>query len=123
MALPAKTFQDLLVWQKAHQLVLEVYKLTAKFPNSEVYALTSQCRRAAVSIPANIAEGFTKSTKPEKIRYLNISQGSLEEMRYYLVLAADLGYAQTAESVSLLEEVSKFLNRYKNAVSRNDFHS
>ena len=120
MAIPSKTFQDLLVWQKAHQLVLDVYRLTAKFPSSEVYALTSQCRRAAVSIPANIAEGFRKHGKADKVRYLNISQGSLEEMRYYLILIKDLGYANVTDTMSLLEEVSKFLDRYKRAISSSD---
>jgi four helix bundle protein len=120
MGAPAKTFQDLLVWQKAHQFVLNVYQLTAQFPHSELYALTPQCRRASVSIPANIAEGFRKHGKADKVRYLNISQGSLEEMRYYLIFAKDLGYADITDTMSLLEEVSKFLDRYKRAISNSD---
>ncbi len=87
---PAKTFQDLIVWQKAHKFVLGVYKLSEGFPKTEVYGLTSQLRRAAVSIPANIAEGFKKRTKPDKARLMNIAQGSLEECRYYLILTKDL---------------------------------
>jgi hypothetical protein len=77
---PARTFQDLIVWQKAHQFVLSVYALTAQFPKSELYGLTSQFRRAAISIPANIAEGFQKRTKPDKTRFMNIAQGSLVRM-------------------------------------------
>ncbi len=82
--LPAKSFEDLIVWQKAHQLVLAVYRMSEGFPKSEVYGLTAQLRRATVSIPANIAEGFKKRTKADKARFLNIAQGSLEECRYYL---------------------------------------
>ena len=87
MRKPAKSFQDLLVWQKSHQFVLGVYGLTKNFPRSETYGLTSQFRRAAVSIPANIAEGFRKRGKADKVRFLNIAQGSLEECRYYLILS------------------------------------
>jgi four helix bundle protein len=80
---PAKTFEDLVVWQKAHQFVLAVYRVSRSFPRSETYGLTSQFRRAAVSVAANIAEGFRKRGKADKIRFLNIAQGSLEESRYY----------------------------------------
>jgi four helix bundle protein len=79
----ARTFQDLLVWQKAHQFVLEVYRYSAEFPRSELYGLSAQLRRAAVSVPANIAEGFRRRGKPDKARFMNIAQGSLEECRYY----------------------------------------
>lgn len=83
----SKTFEDLIVWQKAHAFVLRVYQLTARFPKEELFGLTSQLRRAAVSIPANVAEGFKKLGKADKLRFYNISQGSLEECRYYLMLA------------------------------------
>ena len=89
---PAKVFQNLIVWQKAHQFVLSMYGFSQNFPKTEMYGLTSQTRRSAISIPANIAEGFKKKTKPDKIKYMNIAQGSLEECRYYLILAKDLGY-------------------------------
>ena len=72
---PARTFQDLLVWQKAHAFVLAAYKLTATFPKSETYGLASQMRRAAVSIPANIAEGFRRRSKADKARFLNMAEG------------------------------------------------
>ena len=75
---PAKTFEDLLVWQKAHQFVLSGYRLSSAFPKHEVYGLASQFRRAAVSIAANIAEGFRKRSKADKVRFLNIAQGSIE---------------------------------------------
>ena len=109
---PAKNFQDLIVWQKAHQFVLFMYHLSNNFPKTEMYGLTSQTRRAAISIPANIAEGFKKKTKPDKARYMNIAQASLEECRYYLILAKDLGYGDTSQIMSHLEEVSKLLEAY-----------
>ena len=113
---PAKSFQELIVWQKAHQLSLSIYKFTDNFPKSEIYGLTLQLRRAAVSIPANIAEGFKKKTKPDKARFMNIAQGSLEECRYYLILAKDLGYGDTEALVSQIEEVSKILESYSSVI-------
>jgi len=89
---PARTFQELLVWQKAHQFVLAVYALTPAFPKQETYGLSQQLRRAAVSIPANIAEGFRRRGKADKARFMNFAEGSLEECRYYLILAKDLEY-------------------------------
>ena len=79
---PSKEFRDLKLWQKAHRLVLSAYSITNHYPKYELYGLTSQLKRAVVSIAANIAEGFRKRTKPEKIRFPNIAQGSLEECRY-----------------------------------------
>ena len=118
---PAKTFQDLVVWQKAHGFVLSIYRMTARFPKSEIYGLTSQFRRAATSIPANIAEGFKKRGLKDKLRFLNIAQGSLEESRYYLILAGDLGYGSSSELFSQLEEVSKLLDAYCNSIRASDF--
>jgi len=113
---PAKTFQDLIVWQKAHQFVLAVYRFTEGFPRSEVYGLTAQFRRAAISIAANIAEGFKKKGKADKAHFMNISQGSLEECRYYLILAKDLEYGDSQPLSSQLEEVSKILEAYPAAI-------
>jgi len=79
MNIPAKTFKDLVVWQKAHRFVLAIYHLSQTFPKSEMYGLSLQFRRAAVSIPANIAEGLRKRGKADKLRFYNIAQGSLEE--------------------------------------------
>lgn len=109
---PAKTFQDLVVWQKAHQFVLAVYHYSDYFPQKEVYSLTSQLRRAAISIPANIAEGFKKREQSDKARFMNIAQGSIEECRYYLILAEDLGYGDNRQLLPQLEEVSKLLEKY-----------
>src|SRR4029078_9694230 len=113
---PAKTFQYLVVWQKSHEFVLSVYKSTRAFPREEVYGLTSQFRRAAISIAANIAEGFKKRSRLDKARFMNISQGSVEECRYYLILARDLRYAYELRLMALLEEISKLLERSSAAI-------
>jgi four helix bundle protein len=118
---PARTFQDLIVWQKAHKFVLSVYRFSDSFPRNEVYGLTSQFRRAAVSIPANIAEGFKKKGKTDKARFMNIAQGSTEECRYYLILAHDLGYGNSQELIVQLEEVSRLLDRYYSKILTSDF--
>jgi len=112
----ARTFRDLVVWQKAHQFVLLAYALTARFPKSETYGLSLQMRKAAVSIPANIAEGFRRRGKADKVRFLNTSEASLEESRYYLILSQDLGYGETGALLNSLEEVSRLLNSYSKAI-------
>jgi four helix bundle protein len=111
----SKTFIDLVVWQKAHNFVLNVYKSTEIFPKSELFGLVSQFRRAAVSIAANIAEGYRKTGKADKLRFMNIAQGSLEECRYYIILSKDLNYINeqtNIELIKLIEEVSRLLNGY-----------
>jgi four helix bundle protein len=113
---PARTFQDLLVWQKAHQFVLTVYAMTTIFPRQETYGLSQQMRRAAVSIPANIAEGFRRRGKADKARFMNMAEGSIEECRYYLILTQDLGYADTHGLTTSLEEVSRLLGAYAAAI-------
>src|ERR1041385_2315049 len=113
---PARTFQDLLVWQKAHQFVLAVYAITTIFPKPETYGLSLQLRRAAVSIPANIAEGFRRRGKADKARFMNMAEGSIEECRYYLILAKDLGYTDTQGLTTSLEEVSRLLGAYAAAI-------
>jgi four helix bundle protein len=118
--LPAKTFQDLIVWQKAHQFVLSIYHFSETFPNKEIYGLTSQLRRAAVSIPANIAEGFKKKSKADKARFMNIAQGSIEECRYYLILVRDLEYGDNSALAAQLEEVSKLLQAYFSSILNSD---
>jgi len=109
-------FQELIVWQKALQFVLEVYKYTSTFPKEEVYVLTSQFKRASISIAANIAEGYKKKGKADKARFLNIAQGSLEECQYYLILSNDLGYGNINHLVELLNEVSKMLQAYSSKI-------
>jgi four helix bundle protein len=115
---PAKSFRDLIVWQKAHQLVLAVYRYSDNFPGKEMYCLIPQLRRAAISVPANIAEGFKKKSKTDKVRYMNISQGSLEEVRYYLILAADLGYGNSDKLSDDLNIVSKMLEGYMSSIRK-----
>ena len=116
----ARSFRDLVVWRKAHEFVLTVYALTANLPKQETYGLALQLRRAAVSIPANIAEGFRRRGKADKARFLNMAEGSLEESRYYLILAQDLGYADTAQLASAVEEVSRLLDAYARAIRTSD---
>jgi four helix bundle protein len=112
----AKTFRDLLVWRKAHEFVLGVYALTTGFPKQETCGLTQQMRRAAISIPANIAEGFRRRGRADKARFMNIAEGSLEESRYYLLLAQDLVYGDTTRLASALEETSRLLHAYAAAL-------
>ena len=117
----AKTFRDLIVWRKAHEFVLAVYRFTAGFPKHETYGLSSQMRRAAVSIPANIAEGFRRRGKVDKLRFMNIAESSAEESRYYLILSQDLGYGKSDTLMNPLEEASRLLNSYSAAIRTPDF--
>ena len=112
----SKTFEDVEVWQKAHSFVLGIYRLTENFPKQELFGLTSQLRRAAVSIPANFAEGFKKMSLADKLRFYNIAQGSLEECRYYLILARDLNYGDVSLLSTDLERISKMLDAYMRAI-------
>jgi four helix bundle protein len=109
---PAKSFTDLEVWQKAHTFVLEVYRITRSFPQEERFGLVTQFRRAAVSIAANIAEGFRKYGAADKARFLNIAEGSLEECRYYCILSQDLGYGNTQELREILDILAAQLATY-----------
>jgi len=118
---PAKSFEQLIVWQKAHQFVLGAYRFTDTFPRNEIYGLTSQLRRAAVSIPANIAEGFKKRGRADKVRFYNIAQGSLEECRYYLILSKDLNYGDPTHLNFQLQEVSKLLEAYSAKILASEF--
>jgi four helix bundle protein len=108
----AKSFKDLIVWQKAHQWVLDIYQLTKSFPKEELFGLTSQLRRAAVSITANIAEGFKRRGYNDKAKFYNIAQSSLEECRYYLILATDLKFINCIQIMNNLEEISRILEKY-----------
>ncbi|HEX8650023.1 MAG TPA: four helix bundle protein [Pyrinomonadaceae bacterium] len=104
---------------ESHRFVLAVYRFTEDFPRKEIYGLTSQFRRAAVSIPANIAEGFKKRGRSDKARFMNIAQGSAEECRYYLILSRDLNYGDQPELLSLLDEVSRLLAKYHDKLLTN----
>ncbi len=106
-----KNFEDLKVWQKSHELALEVYRITKDFPSEEKFGLVSQIRRAAVSVPANIAEGFRRRGSKNKVNFYNISQGSLSEVRYYAILAKDLGFKVELDKLNdLILEIGKMLN-------------
>lgn len=110
-----QSFEQLAVWQKAHQFVLAIYRITKKYPKEEMFCLVSQMRRASSSITANIAEGYIRTTQKEKLRFYNISQGSLEETRNFIILSKDLEYITLEEKIFLSElasEVSRLLNSY-----------
>lgn len=114
-----RRFYELDVWQAAHDFVLGVYQITEKFPKEEVFGLTSQFRRAAISIPANIAEGYAKYGSKDKVRFYNIAQGSIEECRYYLILGRDLGYQNDASLYEKLESLSRQLKAYIKGIKSN----
>ncbi len=113
---PTRSFKEVIAWQKAHQFVLKIYRFSSFFPREEMYGLTSQLRRAAISVTANIAEGYVKFSNKDKRRFFNIAQGSLEECRYYLILARDLKFNQDESLDILAEEVSKVLASYIRAI-------
>ena len=120
----SSSFKDLIVWQKAHAFVLLVYRLSGKFPSTERFGLCSQFQRAAVSVPANIAEGYRKLSKADKLRFINVSQGSLEECRYYVILSKDLAYISIDDYNLLnaqIEDVSRLLNAYGRKIKESTF--
>ena len=110
-----KDFRKLLVWEKAHKLTLEIYRVTSSFPREELYGLTSQIRRACVSIPANIAEGCGRDSERELLRFMRIAMGSSSELEYEIILAHDLGYLSDEVFIKIqrdLVEVRKMLNAF-----------
>lgn len=111
--IPVKSFKDLIVWQKSHELVLDVYKLTQKFPNEEKFGLTDQIKRSAISISSNIAEGFGRNTNKDKFHFLIMARGSSNELLSQLLISKDLGFVD-GEIVSSLEmqinEIQKILS-------------
>lgn len=116
------SFEDLLVWQKAHDFVLNTYKATNSFPKDEIFGLISQYRRAAVSIAANIAEGYGKKSNNDKLRFYNIAEGSINECRYYIILSKDLKYLITDESDLLYDKltvIQKLLYSYCKSLKEN----
>ena len=118
----SKTFREVRAWQKAHEFVLAFYATKNLFPNDEKYALIPQFQRAAISIAANIAEGYRKISKADKLRFFNIAQGSLEECRYYIILSHDIGYYNdetTNEMWNKIETASAVLNAYCLAINEN----
>jgi four helix bundle protein len=116
---PAKTYRDLKVWKNAHTLVMEVYAITKSFPKDELFGLTSQLRRAAVSIPSNIAEGFARWGANDKAKFYNYAEGSLTEVDYQLFLAQELGYAKTDHLNELKGKLKSQLTNYINSIRTN----
>lgn len=102
-----QNYKDLKVWEKAHQFTLDVYRVSTSFPKEEVYGLTSQLRRAATSIPANISEGCGKNTQPDFAKFLNISLGSANEAEYFVILAKDLKYVSPEDYEILIKSINE----------------
>jgi four helix bundle protein len=108
-----KSFTDLIVWQEAHKLALEIYKITKNFPKEETYSLTDQMKRCSISISSNIAEGFSRQGKKEKIQFYFTAKGSLTELQNQLLLAKDVKYLRLESFKSLAEQtvtVHKLIN-------------
>ena len=118
MAEKSQSVRDVVVWQKAHAFALAIYRATEPFPKHELFALTSQLRRAAASVPSNFVEGFRRRTRPDKLRFYNIAQGSADECLYQLILAHDLSYADTTALQADLEDVSRLLQGYIHGLER-----
>ena len=118
----SKSFREVMAWQKAHAFVLAFYKTKPMFPDDEKFALVPQFQRAAVSIAANIAEGYKKVSKADKLRFFNIAQGSLEECRYYIILSHDVGYYPQDVANDMwakIEEAAITLHSYCEAIKAN----
>ena len=120
-----ESYRDLIVWQKAMALAVAIYEQTRTFPREEAYGLTSQLRRAAVSVPSNIAEGQGRTTTNDFLRFLGIAAGSLQEMETQLILAARLGYLAEPNQAQLLDqcrEVARLLQGLINSLRRRSGH-
>jgi four helix bundle protein len=118
-----KSFAELTVWRRSHELALMVYKLTANFPQSERFGLVSQLRRASASVPANIAQGFGRRTTRELLRSLQISLGEMEEVRYFLLLSRDLGYIGVPpfeEASALCDSVGQLISALGRSLKRHN---
>lgn len=108
-----KSYKELILWQRAHYLVIEIYKMTSEYPLEEKYGLVSQIRRAAVSVTSNIVEGFTRKSNKESLRFYNISDASLAELSYQLLLSRDLNFISNDKFLGIEQscvEVGKLLN-------------
>lgn len=117
-----KSYKDLLIWQKGVEIVVSTYKLTKTFPQEELYALTSQIKRAAISIPSNIAEGYGRNTDKSFSHFIDISRGSLYELETQLLIAKELDFIQDTDMfnhvISLINEESKMINAFNNSLSK-----
>jgi four helix bundle protein len=119
--LGVQRFQDLRVWQRSHALALSIYRLTSKFPDCERFGVTSQLRRAAVSVAANIAEGTKRIGVQDYVRFINIVEGSMAETEYLLTLSRDLLYLSPDEAMPLIvetAEISRMLNALRAKVEQ-----
>ena len=117
--LPVLGYKKLVVYQKSKELVLSIYKLTAKYPKSETYSLVDQMRRSAVYVPANLIEGYSRESSAEFARFLTISIGSLAELEFYIEISLDLKYIDPSisqETNSLVYEVKNFLYGMRKSV-------
>jgi len=117
-----RDFRKIQVWERAHQFALQVYKITSSLPKEELYGLTSQMRRAAMSIPSNIAEGCGRDTQTELARFIHIASGSASELEYQLILAHDLGYIRDELYPNLnaeINEIKRMLVGFEKAVKAN----
>lgn len=115
--MPSIVFPDLEVWKEAHQAALQTYALTERLPRKELFGLQAQMRRAAVSVPANIAEGFARPTRPDKLRFYAIARGSLSELRYYGILVRDLHFLEVPRSwTERLDRIGAMLYRLRQAI-------
>ena len=118
-----KSFLDLIVWQKSHSLTLDIYQITNKFQSVEKYGVISQLRRAAYSVPSNIVEGHTRNSSKEFVHFLSIAQGSLNELKYFLILSRDLNFIDLNEYNNLnikADEISKMLYMMKEKLKSKD---
>jgi len=117
-----KSYKDLLIWQKGVEIVVSTYKLTKTFPQEELYALTSQIKRAAISIPSNIAEGYGRNTDKSFSHFIDISRGSLYELETQLLIAKELDFIQDTDMfnyvIGLINEESKMINAFNNSLSK-----
>ena len=113
-----QSYRQVEAWKHAHELVLIVYKLTSSFPEEEKFGLVSQMRRAAVSVPANIAEGYRRIGDKDKLRFFNIAQASLSEVDYFLLLTNELGFADTASAQALADRTGQLLVAYSKPIAR-----
>lgn len=114
-------FTDLKVWQRSHALALEVYRVSAAFPADERFGLVSQLRRAALSVPSNIAEGSKRAHRKEYARLLNVAEGSAAEVQYLIILSRDLGFVSTERAEALLaeiDEIARMLHALRKTVVR-----
>ena len=116
-----KSFRDLIVWQKAHQLILASYKATKTYPKDELYGLTSQIRRAIVSVAANIVEGYKRNTDKQTLQFLNISDASFEEFKYLMLLSRDLDFITNCKYEEIFtnsEEVGRLLSGFQKSFKK-----